>query len=292
MKSAFIFPGQGEENSGMAVYIKKQGPIQRLLEKASDQLKLDLPKIISQGSSELTSTAVLQPTLVALSVGLALELLHSKETPDAVAGHSLGELSAAAIAGCISPELAVDIAVKRGALMNEAAKRSPGVMAALTTLDIAEVEAALSLGNSVGRLDLAAQNTPSQWVLSGDKQALNTVAERYTVTKMPVAGAWHSRLMQEAEHAWLQELRAITWKPPQLPWFCNRDGSQVKESDDIPALLAGQLTRPVRWSALMKTLSESGIERLVMLGPCRSLRGLCRANIEQITIETAQTLLA
>lgn len=288
MTMAFLFPGQGEESAGMSShYLTSPGPVQRLLARASRQLQLELTPIIKSGAPALMRTEVIQPTLVAITTGLALELISSGITPSAVAGHSLGELSAAAVAGCIEPEAAVDLAVQRGVLMGEVARRTPGGMLALTTEDPNELEQALAVGRRAGCVDLAAQNSPSQWVLSGEKAALEAISAKYKTTRLPVSGAWHSALMKEAEQAWRETLRALPWKAPKIHWLCNRSGRWVRDDDDLPSLLAGQLTRPIQWASTMRSLEEAKIKRLILVGPSRALRGLCRANLEQAEIETA-----
>ena len=279
-RSAFLFPGQGEEGPGMApAGVLALAEVRRLLDCGSAHSGADLAKLVRNGGPELTRTELLQPALVALCLGLAHELQEREGAPHAVAGHSLGELSAFAAAGCKSAERAVELAGLRGALMAEAARRAPGAMIALPAgCTEAQLAEALACGRAADpALDVAAHNGPGSWVLSGSRAALRAVQARFAVALLPVAGPWHSRSMQEAEQAFASALRAVPLSAPRTVLIANCTGLPVAASDDPASLLAGQLTRPVQWAATMRSLQLAGATRFVTVGPSRVLRGLCRA---------------
>jgi [acyl-carrier-protein] S-malonyltransferase len=274
VKQAFLFPGQGSEGPGMGgALLEPPGPTRELLGRASRALGLDLAAAIARASPALTRTDVSQPALTAVCVGIAQELAVTGVHPDAVCGHSVGELAAFCIAGCLDPEEAIDCAVERGKLMAEAARRAPGGMAAVRVRE-SELPEVLAAGG----VELAAHNAPEEWVISGSRAALAAVAARFPVVPLSVSGPWHSRAMAEAEVRFRQRLQAVRWRRPRIPLVANATGAWVT-NEDLAELLAGQLTRPVRWATTLRTLSQGGISSWRVVGPGRVLRGLCRANL-------------
>lgn len=280
MSAAFLFPGQGSEIPGMgAAAITREGITRRLLLRASEATKVDLAAFVLRGDPKLSRTEFGQPALVSISLGLALEHRAAGNEPSAAAGHSVGEVAAFSVAGCLEPEEAVDCVVERARLMSEAARASPGGMAALRVGDEASVNQALTLGQLSGRLSLAAHNAPEEWVLTGDKPALAAVAAKFPTVALPVSGPWHSAAMATAAESWRASLRHIGWRRPSVPLVANASGRFVTASDDLAELLAGQLTAPVRWAETMQTLRSAGITAFHIFGPGRVLRGLCRSNV-------------
>jgi [acyl-carrier-protein] S-malonyltransferase len=256
-------------------FLERPGPVRALLDRASRALALDVAAAVARGSPALLRTEVGQAALTAVCIGLAQERAASGGCPDAVAGHSLGELTAFCIAGYLEPEEAIDCAVARGKLMADAARRSPGGMAAVR---IREKELFALLESADGRLEIAAHNAPEEWVLSGDHASLAALAARLATAPLPVSGPWHSRAMAEAQARWRETLHAVRWKRPTLALVANATGAFVT-SEDPAELLAGQLTRPVRWAATLCTLAAAGVSDWSLIGPARALRGLCRANL-------------
>jgi [acyl-carrier-protein] S-malonyltransferase len=272
--TAWLFPGQGAEAGGRLRV--RRGPMTRLLEHAGRALGMDLAFAIAHGDPALSRTEIAQPALVAVCLGIADELEAEGVVPDAVAGHSLGELAATAVAGCISVEDAIGLAVERGRLMAEAARERPGAMAAVRASDEAAVERLVAFGRAGGRLTIAGRNSPTQWTLSGDRAALDALAATMPVTFLPTSGAWHSEAMAEAEDRWLAILRLVAFRPARRPLILNRDGRALRAGDDPAALLAGQLTRPLEWLQTLETLAQMGVAKWVTIGPGRGLRALCR----------------
>ncbi|HYV46087.1 MAG TPA: ACP S-malonyltransferase [Myxococcaceae bacterium] len=278
--AAFLFPGQGSESPGMgAALLRRSARTRALLARASRALDLDLEAAVARGHPLLRRTEALQPVLLAIGLGLAEELERSGTTASAVAGHSVGEMAAVCAAGYLAAEEAMDAVVERGRLMAEAARLHPGGMAALRARAQGEVSAALEVGLAAGPVGVAAHNGPTQWVLSGSARALAAVASRFPTVPLPVSGPWHSELMADAERRWLPFLRQLQWRPPRLALVAGQTGQVVEDGDDLPALLAAQLTRPVRWAEALRTLADAGVEAWHVLGPGRTLRGLCRENL-------------
>jgi [acyl-carrier-protein] S-malonyltransferase len=281
-KTAFLFPGQGTPLHGLgAERLGRAGPVRELLGAASDGLGLDLVRALLSGDPIATKTEVAQPATVAVTLGLALEREAAGVRADAGAGHSLGELAAVAFAGCLSAEEAIRAAITRGKLMGEAARRSPGAMAAVRCEDERRIEQLLEEGRKHGALDLAARNAPSQWVLSGDRAALGAVAALTPLTLLPITGPWHSQAMAGAAAAWEAELRAYRWQSPRHLLVLSGTGQPAPPGGDLPAALASQLHRPVMWMQAIRSLHTAGVSRFVPLESGRVLRSLCREILGQ-----------
>jgi [acyl-carrier-protein] S-malonyltransferase len=275
--TAWLFPGQGAEAAG--VLRVRPGPTADLVARAGQALGVDLARIIATGEPRLGQTEIAQPALIAVCLGIAAELEGGGESPDMVAGHSLGELAAVAVAGCLTAADAVDLAVERGLAMAEAARAHPGAMAAVRADDAAALDQLLEIGRARGPITVAAHNAPTQWVLSGDRAAIAAVAAAAPAALLPTEGAWHSDAMAAAEQRWLRALRGVRFQPPRRPLVLNRAGRALGPGDDLAALLAGQLTRPIAWIAALRTLAELGATRFAAIGPGKALRGLCRETL-------------
>jgi [acyl-carrier-protein] S-malonyltransferase len=242
--------------------LDRPGPVRELLERASRAIGVNLAAVIERGTPQLTRTEVSQPALTAVGVGLALEALARGLAPSAAAGHSVGELSALCIAGCLTPEEAIDVVVDRARFMAHAARAHPGGMAAVR--------------EPVDGLELAAHNAPNEWVVTGDRASL--AALKVSAVPLPVAGPWHSRFMAGAADPWRASLAKVRWRTPRIAVVANGTGAVVNDRDDLVELLVAQLTRPVRWAESLQRLKQLGVTRWHFFGPARVLRGLCRAN--------------
>jgi len=249
----------------------------RLLDHASEVSGVDLGLVLKQGGPELERTAVLQPALTAVSLGVFEALTSSGCWPGYVAGHSLGEVAAWSAAGGTRPTAAIGLAAVRGQLMEREARRHPGGMLAVhgTREDMAE---ALAVARRLGGVNLAAHNSPEQWVLSGDPDALSPLLEEFPSVMLRVAGAWHSPHMTGAVQELRSAVTAAGSPEPPMGFVCNQTGSLAPRGA-MTDLLAGQLTRPVRWADTMSTLARRGVTDFVTVGPGRVLRGLVRKNL-------------
>jgi [acyl-carrier-protein] S-malonyltransferase len=202
-----------------------------------------------------------------------------RDVPDvvAMAGHSLGELSALAAAGALSVEDALELVVLRGRLMQEAAQGSGGGMIALLG---GEPDAAVSLAGEHG-LVVANDNAPGQLVLSGPLAGVEAIKrsarERgFKALQLDVAGAFHSHSVASARQPFLEALRDVRWHTPEVPVI---SGATVSPFDDAPQQLADALIAPVRWREVMATLFELGAREFVDVGPGRVLARLVPRNL-------------
>ncbi|HVK24804.1 MAG TPA: ACP S-malonyltransferase [Actinokineospora sp.] len=280
---ALLAPGQGSQTPGMlAPWLELPGAAERLAG-WSEIAKLDLTRLgTTAEADEIKDTAITQPLIVAATL-LAFEQLKSRvEIPaDAlIAGHSIGEFAAAAMAGALTAEDAIALAAVRGREMAAACELEPTGMAALMR---GTEEAILT---RLAELDLvpANRNGAGQIVAAGSVAALEKlVAEPPADTKvitLKVAGAFHTHYMAPAQQA--LAAHAATLAAPADPAFTllsNRDGASVAEGAEVLARLIDQVTNPVRWDRCMAAMAEHGVDAIVEFPPAGALVGLAKREL-------------
>jgi [acyl-carrier-protein] S-malonyltransferase len=284
--NVFLFPGQGSQEIGMAADLfKSDQHFRELVRRASERTGADLEKICLRGPErELTRTRNLQPLLVCVSLGYLRHLAGRGTQPSKVLGHSLGEISALAAAGIVSFETAVDIAAKRGELMDAAASGVAGGMAAVLSSERETVLQLLAQKFSNAQLVLANDNAPNQIVLSGEVTAVEEFAAIVSAEKLgqcrrlAVAGPWHSPLMASAQREFSTWLDTVEFNTSKVPVIFNVTSETESDPVKIRQLIARNLLEPVRWRTAMDSLR--GVEKLALfeIGPGRVLSGLARVN--------------
>lgn len=218
------------------------------------------------------------------AIDLLYKLREAGVEPDVVAGHSLGEYAAAHAAGSLGLEDAVRLVAERDRLMSEAAAENPGKMVALIGADPAEVVRAAEEADGV--VVAANFNTPRQTVISGEKSALEAVAESVGGRKVElnVAGAFHSPLMLEASRAMNAMLAEVALLDPEIPMVGATDGGVLATAGDVRLALSNQMLSPVRWVAVIERFQSLGVEEIVEAGEdgtlTRMLRDFRRKDIE------------
>lgn len=262
-------------------WLEAAGVRQRLA-RLSDAAGLDLTRLgTTADAEEIRNTAVTQPLIVATSL-LAFEQLSKRvdlpiDVP--VAGHSIGELTAAAIAGVFSAEDAVALAAVRGEEMAAACALEPTGMSALVGGDPEEVLARLD----ELELEPANRNGTDQVVAAGPLPALRTLADgppaMVKVIPLKVAGAFHTRFMAPATEKLRARAERITPDDPTRPLLSNADGAVVISGADMLDRLVQQVTLPVRWDKVMRTLSKLGVSGTVELPPGKTLTGLVKREL-------------
>ncbi|WP_082373695.1 ACP S-malonyltransferase [Nocardia sp. NRRL S-836] len=276
---ALLAPGQGSQTPGMlSPWLELEGA-EKQVRTWSDLTGLDLVRLgTTAEAEEIVDTSITQPLVVALALLAFGELRRRVALPSdvVVAGHSVGELAAAAVAGVISTDDAVALAAVRGRAMAEACALEPTGMAAVLGGDEAEVLARLEeLG-----LVPANRNGAGQIVAAGPRPALDELAENppgtAKVRKLAVAGAFHTRYMAPAEDAVRARAAEVTTQDPALPLLSNRDGAVVTDGAEVLSRLVSQVTSPVRWDVCQATLVEKGVTGSVELPPAGALTGLAK----------------
>lgn len=281
-----LFPGQGSQEVGMGSDLFKSDPsFRHLIAIASESVGVDLEPICRRGPDQtLARTRYLQPLLVAVSLGYLRHLTHHGVHPDLILGHSLGEITALAAAGIVSPETSVRIAAQRGALMDEAASRLHGGMLAVSIQLPTPLHHWLQTQGPQAGVVLANDNAPSQWVLSGPLPGLHACAEFIAREKLgrcrllPVSGPWHSPAMADAAvlfDAWMQTQPLVA---PQIEVLWNVSASPSRDPDHIRHRVSSALARPVCWRECMARVCALRPSAVFEVGPGRVLSGLARAN--------------
>ncbi|MCC6509575.1 MAG: ACP S-malonyltransferase [Pirellulaceae bacterium] len=282
-RQVWLFPGQGSQEIGMGrALLDKFASARAVLELAEQSSGIPLGEIIQRGpESRLTQTNTLQPALVAISLGYVELLRESGAIPLAVAGHSLGEITALYAAGVITLADAIRLGVERGRLMNEAAE---GGMTAVKDLAPEKIEEILA-GVTNGIVVVANYNARSQTVISGDINALDEVALLLTAAggtcvKLNVSGAWHSPLVKQAAEQFETILDTVHFDTPSVPLVLGVTGQVAEDAEQIRAVMKKQIVSPVRWTKVTETLLTLGADKFLEVGPGKVLRGLLRKNID------------
>ncbi len=277
-KTAFVFPGQGSQFPGMGGELySRGGQARELFEEANEIMGFRISDIMFEGSEEeLRRTDVTQPAIFIHSV-IAYKML-SKEIPDMVAGHSLGEFSALVASGSLAFADGLRLVKMRADAMQKACALEAGTMAAILGLADELVEKICLDANST--IVPANYNCPGQLVISGAEADMDAVCEAMKAAgakralKLTVGGAFHSPLMKPAEEELKQAIEEIEFKKPVCPIHQNVVAWGVIHIDDIKTNLYNQLTRPVRWTQCVQSMWAMNASRFVECGPGKVLQGL------------------
>ncbi|MDA0228713.1 MAG: ACP S-malonyltransferase [Proteobacteria bacterium] len=293
MQRAFVFPGQGSQKVGMGQDLAQAFAAAReVFEEVDEALGEKLSATIFNGpDEELRLTRNTQPALMAMSMAVirVIEQESGQKVAAlaaAVAGHSLGEYSALAVAGAISLPDAARLLRLRGDAMQRAVPVGEGAMTALLGADLAVAEEiaaeATSDPASAEVCTLANDNAPGQVVLSGSKAAIDraiVLAGEKGVRKavlLPVSAPFHCPLMAPAAEAMATALANVDIRPPSVPVFANVSARPVYEPDKIRDLLVRQVTAMVRWRECVAAMAAEGVEMLVETGAGTVLKSLTR----------------
>ena len=286
---AYVFPGQGSQRVGMGRELALAFEEARaVFEEADDTLGFALSVLCFEGpEDELQLTANTQPAIVAASVA-ALRCYRAHgletETPDFVAGHSLGEYSALVAAGALELGDALRLVRARGEAMQKAVPVGEGAMAAVLGLsveDAAEV-AAEAAADTRGVCQLANLNAPGQIVIAGASEAVERAmvlasgrGARRAIS-LPVSAPFHCALMAPARRAMAPLIRAAPMADPQVPVVCNVDAKPMTTASAARYALVRQIDGPVRWAESVTVMAAEGVGRLIEFGPGKVLTGLAR----------------
>ena len=275
IKSAILFPGQGSQEKGMGRNLaEKQAQAMELWKKAEKICGHPLREIFWDGNQEdMSRTDYLQPTLTVVNLNLWFYFRNRFEV-EAMAGHSLGEYCVLCASGIIEVEETLKLVSLRGRLMAESGNNSDGVMTAVLKLDQADVEdLTRKIARDTGQIVIIANyNTPRQFVVSGHLNAVKNLEDLVREAggrsvRLPVSGAFHSPLMDEAAFELAGMMNKNHWRTPCCDVFFNSTAKPEKDPEKIKKLMQKQMTSPVYFTQLILGMKQKGINRFIEIGP-------------------------
>jgi [acyl-carrier-protein] S-malonyltransferase len=277
----FVAPGQGSQTPGFLEPWIAAPATRELVAGWSEAVGVDLVEHGTVSDADtIRDTAIAQPLIVAAGLLTARALRAAGVEIGAVAGHSVGEVTAAAVAGVLSEEDALAFVRARALAMADAAAAVPTGMSAVLGGDPdAVVEHVTALG-----LEPANYNGGGQIVVGGELEALATLSAEplrgTRVVPLQVAGAFHSRFMEPAREALRAQASAFTPSDPAITLWTNKDGSVITSGAEFIELVVGQVANPVRWDLDMAAFAAAGATGLVELAPAGALVGLAKRGLK------------
>ena len=289
---AILAPGQGSQTPSMLTAWLEEAELKNLLTSYSSAINLDLERLGTVADAdEIKDTANAQPLIVAASL-ISAHALGSDLHISLVAGHSVGEIAAAALAGTITDIDAMKLVHLRGQEMAKAAALSPAGMAAVLGGERSVVLAAIKeLG-----LVAANDNGAGQIVAAGNLDALSQLApEGARVRALAVAGAFHTPFMEPAVAPLRAMAADIEISAAKVSVISNRDGAVVRDGREVLDRIVNQIANPVRWDLCMETLRAQGVTGVIELAPGGTLAGLIKRaapEIEQLALKSPAEIAA
>jgi len=325
---AFVFPGQGSQVVGMGADVYAASPAARAVFDAADQaLGFSLSRLCFEGPEDtLRETVNTQPALVATSLALLAALQEAlQETagssalavdgdpalsqplaPDFVAGHSIGEYAALAVAGVLGLAETLRLARERGWLMHAEGQAIPSGMAAVLGMDAAALEPICAEATTqtqaklavppdapahpgMGRVVVANDNAPGQVVISGERRALDLAMEMARsrgakrVVPLAVSGAFHSPVMAPASQGMAQALEGVSLRDAAIPIISNITATPIIGGEALREELAQQIVSPVQWTRTAQYLAGQGVTTFVEIGAGQVLTGLLKRIVKGAT---------
>lgn len=285
MTIAFVFPGQASQRAGMASAWRGT-PFHDVFAQVGHAAGLDLATMADDAARCGASTAIGQPAIFAASLAAYDALVAAGVRPDVVAGHSLGELTAAVAAGAVSRNDGAALVAERGRAMSVACATNPGAMAAVLKLAADEVAGIVA---RVPDVSIANENAAGQAVLSGTPESIDRATELAReqggrVMALDVEGAFHSPAMTSALVRVDHFLRRMPVFDPEVTFVSGMSASVLPTAGAVSRAIVDGILAPVRWREVQERLVDLGVEAIVEVGPGGVLRGLARRAVPDVPV--------
>lgn len=284
-KIAFVFSGQGAQAPGMGKELYDCSPAAKAVFDLADSIRPGTSQQCFEGTQEeLNVTINTQPCLFACDLAAAKAAQERGIQPDCAAGFSLGEAAAIAFSGMLTEAEAFSMVCKRAELMNEAAQKNPGAMAAVMKLSPQQVE---TLCGPIENAWPVNYNSPKQTVVAASADTIDQVveaasAQRGRAVKLAVSGAFHSPLMHSAADGLREYLASVSLREERLPVYANLTtepyGGDKKET------MAAQCENPVQWQKTIENMIANGVDTFIEVGVGKTLAGLIKKINPEVTV--------
>ena len=284
-KIAFVFSGQGAQAPGMGKELYDCSPAAKAVFDLADSIRPGTSQQCFEGTQEeLNVTINTQPCLFACDLAAAKAAQERGIQPDCAAGFYLGEAAAVAFSGMLTEAEAFSMVCKRAELMNEAAQKNPGAMAAVMKLSPQQVE---TLCGPIENAWPVNYNSPKQTVVAASADTIDQVveaasAQRGRAVKLAVSGAFHSPLMHSAADGLREYLASVSLREERLPVYANLTAEPYGE--DKKETMAAQCENPVRWQKTIENMIANGVDTFIEVGVGKTLAGLIKKINPEVTV--------
>lgn len=292
-KIAFVFSGQGDQYPGMGKELAEKYPAAKAVFSMCDEIRPGTSAQCFEGTEEeLKETKNTQPCLFAMELAAAEVLFDKGVTPDAVAGFSLGEVTAATAAGIFDNETGFRLVMKRGELMQREAEKFDTSMAAVVKLTPEQVEEVCKGYSDVYPVNF---NCPGQITVSGLASQMADFSADVKkaggrALPLKLKGAFHSPFMKEASEAFAEELARADIKERKITLYSNL--TSMPYTDDVQGLLSKQICSPVLWEKIIRNMIAEGVDTFIEIGPGRTLTNMIKKIDANVKAQTVTEYLA
>jgi len=288
-KIAFLFPGQGSQYVGMGKeFYGNFKEAKEIFQKADEILGFDLARISFEGlEEELNKDLNAQLSIFIASIATCEILKKKGIIPDIIGEHSLGIYTALVASGALSFEKGLKITKKAGELIQEI----PGGMVAIIGLGRNEIGEICRMTG----VAIANHNSPKQFVISGEKEALNKAIDlakkdALEVVPLNVSSPLHTRLMEKASQKLASYLESVEIKDPEIPLITHFDADYVRDKETVREILVKQITKPVLWEESIRRMLSEGVDTFIEVGPGQVLSQLVQWITREVKVLNVENL--